>query len=242
MLSYDYFVEICEKFTFLKFAPRDTQDLQEKFNSFKFIENEIGSDEDLYNALILWSKDHDSFPSHIELRDVLIKESPFSNSSKLLENERENLGLVKGQSVEVNHSKAITPKQAYFLNTIYWNASDETSMRQIISRYPEPKPLYIRESQDIKLWLGRAHGEIILKTTIEEKGHKKVKTTAIEKAIENIKQIFYIDEDLAKKYLALNQDGFFDEEKSDDIKQHWMRRASIDLTKYKEILKLMETK
>jgi len=239
MIDYDSFVETAMKFTFLKFSPRDPEDLLEKFNSFKFIENEIGSNEDLYKGLIAWSKNHDVFPSHIELRDVLLEQNPFTDSSRLLEMERENRGLIKGRSVEVGSSKAITPKQARFLNDLYWNSTDEIQMSDLVSKYPEPRHLSISDHDDIKLWLGRGHGELILKTTKDIKG---VKTTAQAKAIENIKQVIYLDEELAKKYLALNQDGFFEEEKKDDIKQHWSRRVGIDLSKYKDILKLMDVK
>lgn len=142
--------------------------------------------------------------------------------------------LAKGRSVEITQSSKISYKDASYLNSLYWDAVEAIPFRDVVAKYPDNGASYIREEEDIKLWLGRQHGDVVFRTTKE--GRDKAITSKF-KAIEHIKQLFFLDDELASKYLNLNQQGFFDEERTEGIKAHWQKRVGLDLGQFREMIK-----
>ena len=124
------------------------------------------------------------------------------------------------------------------MNNLFWDEIARTPISKLIKNYPKPSEARFTSSSQIKLWLGRQLGEVILRPTYNDRS-KKIELSAKKKAILEIMNIMGVGEDLANKYLNLNQEGFFEKEKKETLVEYWLRRTRIDLNEYKTILKLM---
>lgn len=240
MLSFNNFSEIIKNFAFLKFYPETAEDIKSKFSGFKIIENDIGDDVDLAKGFAMWARHNDIFPTHIDIKEVLYQNRLADQAiNKSLETTAK-FGITEGRSAEIVSTK-ITPKQRKYLNKMYWDAVDANPMRNVIKNYERPDRQMLEEKHEIILWLGRQYGDMIVRSVeVENKFKRKEKISATQLALSTLQKHFGIDNDLATKYLLLNNQGFFHEEKSDTITKHWLRRTGINLSDYKKLIEQCE--
>lgn len=144
--------------------------------------------------------------------------------------------LVKGKSVSIGRrveGLEFTQEQVNQLNEGYWDAIEANPTAQIVAD-AGTKGTYIRDANEFTLWLGIQHGELRIESDATAERGMKLRTATI-KATEILKTIYGLSEGMAKKYIIMNENGYFDSEKNDSIIKHWFRRTGINLrTAFKE--------
>lgn len=146
---------------------------------------------------------------------------------------------IKGVSSEVaSRLDVLSSKEAYFLNSLFWDAIGNLPMRDFIKGYPDLHNANLNPNSEIKLWLGRQAGEMMVKPTYNERSGK-LELTAKKKAIIELGRYFRMNDFLANKYLNLNEGGFFEDFKHQNLSEYWLWRVNIDLKNYKTLLEGM---
>lgn len=138
--------------------------------------------------------------------------------------------------------KKINSKEAYFLNSMFFEEIGKRPFWLIVKEMPEAPTKIISETQTVKVYLGRQLGEVIFKSDFDERVKSKVNNSGFKKAMDSINRNLRIYDDLAKKYFYLSQTAYFEQYRNETISQYWLRRTGIDLKQYKELLALMPNK
>ena len=71
MILYENYLTITERFGYLKFSPKDEKDVKDAFTGIKDAESYLKNDDIVLKAFLLWVQEHDTWPSHIDLKKMV---------------------------------------------------------------------------------------------------------------------------------------------------------------------------